>query len=109
LAILRHVTGFEDEAREFYTLAYTIYSKQLGDDNESVLAIKRSLDELPQPAYSQNASRGSLRASTSGSMTASRGNTRGSMGLVSADEHLVMDPPSSVPNIDTREEGKESL
>ena len=43
---MKHVTEQEEEAKDFYTLAYTIYTKHLGEDNESVLAIQKSLEEL---------------------------------------------------------------
>lgn len=47
LGILKHVTGFDLDARNHYNQALAIYSVQLGTENESTLAIQRALDDLP--------------------------------------------------------------
>jgi hypothetical protein len=47
LGILKHVTGFDLDARNHYTQALTIYTNQLGAENESTIAIQRAIDDLP--------------------------------------------------------------
>ena len=47
LGILKHVTGFDLDARNHYQQALAIYTAQLGADNESTLAISRAMDDLP--------------------------------------------------------------
>ena len=47
LGILKHVTGFDLDARNHYTQALTIYTNQLGADNESTIAIQRAIEDLP--------------------------------------------------------------
>lgn len=47
LGILKHVTGFDLDARNHYAQAINIYANQLGADNESTIAIQRAIDDLP--------------------------------------------------------------
>jgi len=47
LGILKHVTGFDLDARAHYQQALSIYTAQLGAGNESTVAIQRALDDLP--------------------------------------------------------------
>jgi len=47
LAIIKHVTGFDLDARNHYNQAIEIYTSQLGADNESTQAIVRALNDLP--------------------------------------------------------------
>lgn len=48
LGILKHITGFDEDARALYKQALVIYERQLGPDNESTLAILRALADLPE-------------------------------------------------------------
>jgi hypothetical protein len=47
LGILKHVTGFDLDARQHYAQALAIYTAQLGAQNESTVAIQRAIEDLP--------------------------------------------------------------
>ncbi len=56
LGILKHVTGFEADARRRYKSALRIYDKQLGPEHDSSQAIRRALLDLSPSAELEEAS-----------------------------------------------------